>query len=366
MASLAEQEALLAKLPEELKMAREYAVLGNYDTALRYFDMCVADLARFCRMMTDAGERHKWLKMREDVQSEAKVVKELVRELSVFKQPPGTVRPRGERGSGDAFDTAPDGHGADMDHRGSRGTSPEGHGGGRRMPFGQAPFGGKAGFASARGSEEGDDGPGHGSGNGGGKPALQRKPSAPAVVGKGGAASGPSHAVISAPPPWAARASPNPGAAAPGRSAASGAGGVARSGAAGPGAGAASAAGGRRSVGGSYAAAGAGGGSGPGAAPGAAGARGGVGGSGVGSGKAVTKPPLPRVFGRGQVGKDAHSGKPGPGGAGADAAAGGVRGGKPKYSDVNINPADAALITGIESDMLDVNPNVHWDDIAGA
>jgi len=63
------------------------------------------------------------------------------------------------------------------------------------------------------------------------------------------------------------------------------------------------------------------------------------------------------VFGK-AVGKDGHSG-------GGDGAAGGAGDKKKRYGEVNTNPADADLIRTVESDMLDINPNVHWDDIAG-
>jgi hypothetical protein len=62
-AVLNEQTALLQKLPNELKMAREYSLLGNYETALRYFETVIGDIGRYTRLLSDAHDRQKWSKV---------------------------------------------------------------------------------------------------------------------------------------------------------------------------------------------------------------------------------------------------------------------------------------------------------------
>ena len=59
-----EQNAILQKLPTDLKMAREYAMLGNYETSLRYFETVTGDLGKYTRLLSDAHERQKWAKVR--------------------------------------------------------------------------------------------------------------------------------------------------------------------------------------------------------------------------------------------------------------------------------------------------------------
>lgn len=370
---IAEAEALAAKLPDQLRMAREYAVLGSYDTSLRYFDLCLADLTKFARLVGElpgAGghaEREKWLAVKGDVASEARTVREIQRELAVFRAPPGSARAR-EIKAGVAGSQSSSGGGANSG-RGSSASGNDGGAGGKRFPFGQAPFG-----RGVAGEEDGKT------------PAPGSSASAPGSrASSGGAkrplpASQPQPGNYQPPPPWAVaappqgsgsnRASPNPSSgggarvsgggsgAAPGRPSvggAAGAGPAAASKKAGPG----------------YANVGAfsapqqpssrpGGGPAPAAAAGAGGA-----GKAAGS----NKPPLPRVFGgQRQVGKDGHSGSGKGGGSSHDnrpVKGGGGPGGGRRYSDINTNPSDAPLIATIESDLLTLTPSVRWDSIAG-
>jgi hypothetical protein len=57
--------ALLSKLPVDVRMGREYAALGNYETALRYFETAVSDAGRVGRMVSDAHEKQKWSQVRD-------------------------------------------------------------------------------------------------------------------------------------------------------------------------------------------------------------------------------------------------------------------------------------------------------------
>jgi hypothetical protein len=235
--------------------------------------------------------------VKEDVQSEMKLVKELIKELSVFRHPPGSVQAA-------AVANRPQKplDGLDQDSPSDDISAPS---------LGPKRSGS---MPKVRGSEA-DTG-------------LPRKPSAPAIVGVGKKPGSSSPAPPSAGPAWA---NPKPLASvAPARApaparASVGGGGVPKKPA------------------GSYSSAAA---PAPAAAPTAAGAR--------GSSKVTNKPPVPKALGR-NIGKDGHSGN----------GAGGEKKGKLKYSEVNTNPADHDLIQMVENDMLEVNPNVHWDDIAG-
>lgn len=256
------------------------------------------------------------MQIKEDVQSEVKLVKEIIRELSVFRHPPGSVQPGGRSSRVEDGDDGEE-------------------------QFSSAGVRRAASMPKMRGD---DVAPGR-------KPAIPttgasaagRKPSPGPSLGA------PSTSAPSGTPAWAMPKSS--GGAGPGASAGSASGGPGGVKVSGGGGGV----GGRASVGGAGAGKKVGpsggsyssGGSGTPAPAASGGARG---------GKAASKPPLPKSSGR-HVGKDGHSGAPG--------SAGGDKKGRQKYSEVNTNPADKELIALVESDMLDVNPNVHWDDIAG-
>jgi hypothetical protein len=56
---------ILAEVPDAVALAREYAVLGAYDTALAYYERAVGAFARYSRTLVDTAERAKWAKVRE-------------------------------------------------------------------------------------------------------------------------------------------------------------------------------------------------------------------------------------------------------------------------------------------------------------
>lgn len=45
-------------------MSREYALLGNYDTALIYFDGVVKQIQQHAYSLSDEREKLRWLKVR--------------------------------------------------------------------------------------------------------------------------------------------------------------------------------------------------------------------------------------------------------------------------------------------------------------
>ena len=82
--------ALVQSIPVQLQMAREYAILGNYDVALNFFDVALGSIGRFIRSMTSSDDRRQWFTLKEQVQAEVKLVKSLQATLVVFRQPPGS------------------------------------------------------------------------------------------------------------------------------------------------------------------------------------------------------------------------------------------------------------------------------------
>ncbi len=99
MADAGSSSDVLSHLPDDVSMAREYALLGAYDVALQYFDRAARTVDRFLRTLADTHERHKWSQLKQDLSSEAKLIKEIVKEVARFRQPPGHA-PEGEAPSG--------------------------------------------------------------------------------------------------------------------------------------------------------------------------------------------------------------------------------------------------------------------------
>ncbi|CAM6090201.1 unnamed protein product [Calypogeia fissa] len=84
----------LAGLSEHLTLAREYALLGNYDTALIFFDGVVAQINKHLSTVEDPYIRTKWVKCKKDLFEEFEIVKHIDAERQGFKEAPGaTPRP---------------------------------------------------------------------------------------------------------------------------------------------------------------------------------------------------------------------------------------------------------------------------------
>ncbi len=58
---------IIKGMPDDVAMAREYAVLGAYDVSLAYYDRAVGSAARALRAVVDTQDRHKWTKVRKSV-----------------------------------------------------------------------------------------------------------------------------------------------------------------------------------------------------------------------------------------------------------------------------------------------------------
>eukprot|EP00049_Salpingoeca_infusionum_P007989 m.128883 g.128883 ORF g.128883 m.128883 type:complete len:511 (+) comp13880_c1_seq2:274-1806(+) len=87
--------AALARIPEELKMGREFALLGNYDTAAVYYE----GVCQTIKSQMDASsgpDKAKWQKSRDMVIQEYDAVKAIQSELSSFKKDSAPKQPEPE------------------------------------------------------------------------------------------------------------------------------------------------------------------------------------------------------------------------------------------------------------------------------
>jgi len=75
---------------EQLTMGREYAALGSYETALTYLEAAAAAMLRASKDTEDDSERDAWRTAREQCQMEARLVRELIKELGALREPPGS------------------------------------------------------------------------------------------------------------------------------------------------------------------------------------------------------------------------------------------------------------------------------------
>lgn len=77
---------------DQLKVARENALLGSYDAALVYFDGVMAQINRHLRTVEDPSLRSKWLKCKKELAEEFEIVKQIDHERMAFKENPGRLR----------------------------------------------------------------------------------------------------------------------------------------------------------------------------------------------------------------------------------------------------------------------------------
>jgi len=103
MAATNGSSSSLAGMENAMKMSREHALLGNYEASLVYFDGVVAQIQQHLRTLDDAHMRQQWVRAKEELNAEFAIVKDIVRELNKFKEPPkaepkfGEALPPGER-----------------------------------------------------------------------------------------------------------------------------------------------------------------------------------------------------------------------------------------------------------------------------
>ncbi|WOK97973.1 katanin p60 ATPase-containing subunit A1 [Canna indica] len=84
--------ATLTGLQDHLKLAREYALEGLYDTSIIFFDGAIAQINKHLSTLDDTEIRSKWMSCKKAISEEVDIVKQLDAELRAFKEIPGTRR----------------------------------------------------------------------------------------------------------------------------------------------------------------------------------------------------------------------------------------------------------------------------------
>ncbi|XVE52137.1 hypothetical protein DITRI_Ditri02bG0098200 [Diplodiscus trichospermus] len=83
----------LAGLQDHLKLAREYALEGLYDTSIIFFDGAIAQINKHLSAVDDPLIRSKWMNVKKALSEETEVVKQLDAERRSFKEAPNGRRP---------------------------------------------------------------------------------------------------------------------------------------------------------------------------------------------------------------------------------------------------------------------------------
>ncbi|KAK7261876.1 hypothetical protein RIF29_28199 [Crotalaria pallida] len=78
----------LAGLQDHLKLAREYALEGLYDTSIIFFDGAIAQINKHLNSVDDPLIRAKWMNVKKALSEETEVVKQLDAERRAFKETP--------------------------------------------------------------------------------------------------------------------------------------------------------------------------------------------------------------------------------------------------------------------------------------
>ncbi len=80
----------LEGVPAEVQMAREAALLGDYDGALTRFAAVRKALQKHIGAVAGSEEEPRWRQALQDINGEVKLIQELVKALELFKYPPGS------------------------------------------------------------------------------------------------------------------------------------------------------------------------------------------------------------------------------------------------------------------------------------
>lgn len=76
----------VAEICENTKMGREYALLGNYDTALVYYQGVVQQIQKLMSQIKDPVRKQKWQQVRQEISQEYEHVKDISQTLANFKK----------------------------------------------------------------------------------------------------------------------------------------------------------------------------------------------------------------------------------------------------------------------------------------
>ncbi|XP_054164016.1 katanin p60 ATPase-containing subunit A-like 1 [Oppia nitens] len=84
---------------ENTKMGREFALLGNYETALVYYQGVVQQIHRLLQTISDANRKERWQEIQQQIAQEYEAVKDLQTVLLGFKGDRHNTRPINTRHS---------------------------------------------------------------------------------------------------------------------------------------------------------------------------------------------------------------------------------------------------------------------------
>uniref|UniRef100_A0A672NA04 Katanin p60 ATPase-containing subunit A-like 1 n=1 Tax=Sinocyclocheilus grahami TaxID=75366 RepID=A0A672NA04_SINGR len=75
----------LTEICDNAKKGREYALLGNYDSSMVYYQGVIQQIHKHCQSLRDPALKVKWLQVRQELAEEYEQVKSLVNTLESFK-----------------------------------------------------------------------------------------------------------------------------------------------------------------------------------------------------------------------------------------------------------------------------------------
>ncbi|XP_060047664.1 katanin p60 ATPase-containing subunit A-like 1 isoform X2 [Erinaceus europaeus] len=75
----------LAEICDNAKKGREYALLGNYDSSMVYYQGVIQQIQRHCQSVRDPAVKGKWQQVRQELLEEYEQVKSIVSTLESFK-----------------------------------------------------------------------------------------------------------------------------------------------------------------------------------------------------------------------------------------------------------------------------------------
>ncbi|TMS06488.1 Katanin p60 ATPase-containing subunit A-like 1 [Larimichthys crocea] len=88
----------LAEICDNAKKGREYALLGNYDSSVVYYQGVIQQIHRHCQSLRDPALKVKWQQVRQELTEEYEQVKGIMGTLESFKseKPADVLAPQSE------------------------------------------------------------------------------------------------------------------------------------------------------------------------------------------------------------------------------------------------------------------------------
>ena len=75
----------LAEICDNAKKGREYALLGNYDSSMVYYEGVIQQIHKYCQSLRDPALKVKWQQVKQELSEEYEQVKGIVGTLESFK-----------------------------------------------------------------------------------------------------------------------------------------------------------------------------------------------------------------------------------------------------------------------------------------